>query len=204
MNCKIEGCKCEKIFAKGLCQRHYNQMRKYGKVSDQTNRNENDIIINGNVAIMDLYDTKGNKIDETIFDAEDVERVKQYVWHRTDLQRSTYYCRSCKAGQLHRFILNIVDKNIFVDHINHNGLDNRKCNLRICTNQQNICNCNIPKNNKSGHKGVYWSKTRNKWTAQITVNNKTIYLGRYSKLEDAVKARNKAAKEVYGEFANEN
>lgn len=105
--------------------------------------------------------------------------------------------------RLHRLIMNVTDPNIFVDHINHNGLDNRKSNLRICTNQENIRNCITPKNNKSGYKGIYWAKDKNKWTVQITLNNKTKYIGRYEKLEDAIAARKEATKKYYGEFANE-
>lgn len=90
-----------------------------------------------------------------------------------------------------------------IDHINHNGLDNRKCNLRICTNQENICNCEIPKNNKSGCKGVYWAKDKQKWTVQVTINHKTKYIGRYENLEDAIKARQEASKKYYGDFAND-
>lgn len=94
-------------------------------------------------------------------------------------------------------------ENMVIDHINHNGLDNRKCNLRICTNQENICNCEIPKNNKSGCKGVYWAKDKQKWTVQVTINNKTKYIGRYTNLEDAIKARQEASKKYYGDFAND-
>ena len=73
------------------------------------------------------------------------------------------YCKSNSAGQLHRFILNLTKENTeIVDHINGDPLDNRKNNLRLCTNQENIRNCKIPKNNKSGHKGVYWCSNRNK------------------------------------------
>lgn len=53
--CKIEGCKCEKVFAKGYCNRHYNQMRKYGKISDRINRNEHIFRIEGDVAYVDIY-----------------------------------------------------------------------------------------------------------------------------------------------------
>lgn len=173
------------------------------KISDQINYGENNIVIKEDIAIMDLYDTCGNKIDEVIFDAEDVEKLKGISWYRVDSQRSTYYCHSNKSGRMHRFILGITDKAIIVDHINHNGLDNRKCNLRTCTNQQNICNQLLPKNNKSGHKGVYWSNERCKWVAQITVNNKTKALGRFNTIEEAVKVRNEVAKKYYGEFANE-
>ena len=201
--CTVQGCKCNKIFAKNMCQRHYTQMRKYGKISDQINNGENIINIINGVAVMDLYDKCGNKIAETIFDIEDIDKIKNHTWNRTDLQRSTYYCRSNKVGRLHRFILDVTDKSIIVDHINHNGLDNRRCNLRICTNSQNLCNCNLPKNNKSGHKGVYWDSTRSKWNTQITLNGKCVHLGRFDNIEDANKARNNAAKKYYKEFANE-
>ena len=82
-------------------------------------------------------------------------------------------------------------------------MDNRKSNLRICSNQQNICNCELAKNNTSGVKGVYWAKDKQKWTVQVTINNKTKYIGRYSTLEEAIKAREEAAKKYYGEYAYE-
>lgn len=181
-------------------------MRRYGKIfkysyKDKTNHIE---LLDDHAEIY-LINKNNEVCGKTLIDLEDVEKVKHIKWHRTDLQRSTYYCSSsnCKIKKLHRLIMEVSDPNIVVDHINHNGLDNRKSNLRICTNQQNICNCNIPKNNKSGHKGVYWAKDKHKWTAQITINNKTKYLGRYDNIEDAIEARKKAAKEYYGEFANE-
>ena len=167
--CRVKGCTCSKIKAKGYCARHYNQMLKYGKISDRINGNINNITIKDEIAIIDLYDTMGNKIGETIIDAEDVELVKQYSWSLSK-GRHTQYCKS---------------------------------NLRICTNQENICNCEIPKNNKSGCKGVYWAKDKNKWTVQVTINNKTIYIGRYTNLEEAIEARKEASKKYYNEFAND-
>ena len=176
-------------------------MLKYGKISDRINGNINNITIKDEIAIIDLYDTIGNKIGETIIDAEDVELVKSYSWSLSK-GRHTQYCKSNQVGQLHRLVMN-APKGMVVDHINHNGLDNRKSNLRICTNQENICNCEIPKNNKSGCKGVYWAKDKNKWTVQVTINNKTIYIGRYTNLEEAIEARKEASKKYYNEFAND-
>lgn len=199
--CKVKGCTCSKIKAKGYCSRHYNQMLKYGKILDRINSNTNNITIKDEIAIIDLYDTIGNKIGETIIDAEDVDLVKQYSWSLSN-GRHTQYCKSNQVGQLHRLVMN-APKGMVVDHINHNGLDNRKSNLRICTNQENICNCEIPKNNKSGCKGVYWAKDKNKWTVQVTINNKTIYIGRYTNLEEAIEARKEASKKYYNEFAND-
>ena len=201
--CKIEGCICDKIFAKDLCYRHYNQLKKLGKITDRLNYNLNNITIKKDMAIIDLYDRHDSKIAECIIDVEDVDKIKNFGWHLEKSGRYTNYCSSYKLGAIHRYLMNVKDSSIVVDHINQNGLDNRKCNLRVCTNQNNICNCKIPKNNKSGCKGVYWSKDKNKWTVQITINNKTKYIGRFSSYEDAVKARKEASKQYYGEFAND-
>lgn len=200
--CKVEGCLEEKIFAKGYCARHYNQMRKYGRISDRINKGEHKIRIEGDVAYVDIYDKTDMKIAECIIDSEDINIVKLSTWSLSN-GRHTQYCKSNELGPLHRVILGITDSSIVVDHINHNGLDNRKCNLRTCTNQENICNCEIPKNNKSGCKGVYWAKDKQKWTVQVTINNKTKYIGRYDNLEDAIKARQEASDKYYGEFAND-
>ena len=201
--CKVDGCK-NVVLANGVCSKHYSQLRKYGKIfkysyRDKTNHIE---IVDAEIFLID----KNNEIcAKAIIDIEDIDKVKDIKWHRSDLQRSTYYCMSNnkKWRRLHRLILNIDDPKLVIDHINHNGLDNRKSNLRICTNSENICNQHLPKNNKSGHKGVYWCKEKHKQAAQITVNRKTIPLGRYKTLEEAIEVRNRKAKEIYGEFANE-
>lgn len=200
--CKVIGCKEETIFAKGYCARHYNQMRKYGRISDRINKGEHSIRIEGEIAYVDIYDKTDMKIAECIIDTEDIEIIKMSTWSLSN-GRHTQYCKSNELGPLHRLIMQVSDSNIIIDHINHNGLDNRKCNLRICTNQENICNCEIPKNNKSGCKGVYWAKDKQKWTVQITINNKTKYIGRYNTLEEAINARREASKQYYGKFAND-
>jgi hypothetical protein len=200
--CKVEGCISNTIRANGYCSRHYYQINKYGKILDRINRDTNVIHIKDTYAIIDLYDRIGNKICETLIDLEDIPKVKSIGWHLTPNKRNTRYCISNKGVLLHRLLMDDPE-GMVIDHINHNGLDNRKCNLRICTNQENICNCEIPKNNKSGCKGVYWAKDKQKWTVQITINNKTKYIGRYENLEDAIKARQEASKKYYGDFAND-
>lgn len=91
-----------------------------------------------------------------------------------------------------------------VDHINGDGLDNRKSNLRICNGSQNRCNKGKPKNNTSGYKGVTWHTPNKKWVAQIAVNGKHSYIGSFKTKEEAAKAYNKKAKELHGEFARLN
>lgn len=203
--CSVENCH-NKVVAKGLCSKHYTQLRRYGKIfkyskSDKTNHIE---ILEDHAEIF-LIDKNNEVCAKALIDLDDVDKVKNIKWHRSELQRSTYYCLSNDSEwkRIHRLIMGVTDKNIIVDHINHNGLDNRKSNLRVCTSGQNTCNCLTSKNNKSGHKGVYWSKERKKWCAQISINNKTKGLGRYDTIEEAIEAREKAAKEYYGEFANE-
>lgn len=201
--CSVENCH-NKVMAKGLCSKHYSQLRRYGKIFKYSSRDKtNHIEILEDHAEIFLIDKNNEICAKALIDLDDVDKVKNIKWHRSDLQRSTYYCISNNSEWLHRLIMGVTDKDIIVDHINHNGLDNRKSNLRICTSGQNTCNCLTSKNNKSGHKGVYWSKERKKWCAQISINNKTKGLGRYDTIEEAIEAREKAAKEYYGEFANE-
>ena len=101
---------------------------------------------------------------------------------------------------MHRLIID-CPVNMQTDHINGNGLDNRKSNLRVCYNYQNARNQKLRPNSNSGFKGVSLIKDRNKWVAQIKVNGKVKYLGAYTLKEEAARAYNKAAKELFGEFA---
>ena len=100
---------------------------------------------------------------------------------------------------LHRLLLSPPD-GYEVDHINGNSLDNRRCNLRLCTRQQNNGN-QRPRRHSSIYKGVYWNKEHQKWQAKITVNYRNIDLGRYKDEEAAAEAYAKAARRHFGEFA---
>lgn len=203
--CNVNECE-NKVFAKGLCRKHYDQMRKYGKTfrycwADKTNPIE---YFEDHAEI--LLINKNNEIAaRTIIDLDDVDKVKNIKWHVSNNRDKNFYVdtnMNIPEKRLHRLIMN-CPKEFIIDHINGNPLDNRKCNLRICTNQQNICNCDIPKNNKSGCKGVYWSKQYKVWIAQVTINNKTKRIGQSTNYEDAVKMRIEAAKKYYGEYAND-
>lgn len=79
-----------------------------------------------------------------------------------------------------------------VDHINGDRRDNRSCNLRIVSHTENMRNCALSRRNKSGKTGVSWNKVHNKWQAAICVNRKTIPLGMYENIDDAVQARRDA------------
>ena len=104
----------------------------------------------------------------TIVDDEDYNYINLHKWC-VSKDKNTYYARRTnKLGKtipMHRIIMNPPgDKQIdHINHINHNGLDNRKENLRICTNAQNIMNSKARFDNTSGVKGVYWYKIHRKW-----------------------------------------
>lgn len=107
---------------------------------------------------------------------------------------------------VHRIIYYLytkTDPELFtIDHIDGNTLNNAVTNLRLATNTENQRNrTSKNKNNKSSYKGVTWDKNRNKWLAQISVNGKNKFLGRYDSLEKAASTYDKAALIYYGEFS---
>lgn len=105
---------------------------------------------------------------------------------------------------MHRVIMGDVEGK-FVDHINHNGLDNRKANLRFATAQQNTWNKRKQKGNYSSqYKGVHWVKSEKNWRALITCNKKMIYIGRFDDETAAAMAYDEKAKELFGEYASLN
>ncbi len=139
-----------------------------------------------------------------LVDNEDFEWLSQWKWCAWKGGNTRYVIRGIsnryikKAIRMHRIILDAPD-NLEVDHINHNGLDNRRCNLRICTRseqQHNRCN---QKNSTSGFKGVYYFKS--KWMSRICYKGKRVYLGWFSNKIEAAKAYDRKALELFGEFA---
>lgn len=109
--------------------------------------------------------------------------------------------RNMRRFAMHRVILE-APKGMEVDHINHNTLDNRRENLRLCERFQNNGNRGVGRHNKSGLKGVNFD--RNRWKAEISVKNKTVYLGRFKTKEDAGRAYDVAAINHFGQFARTN
>ncbi len=144
---------------------------------------------------------------KAIVDNNIYEELRKHRWYtfnglKTDYAASKIGLRG-KTVFMHRMILP-PPKGMFVDHINHNGLDNQRNNLRICDASQNQQNRGKNKSNLTGYKGVSWDKTRNKWKAQIMINRKQLCIGRYKTAEEAAHAYDKAAKELHGEFAETN
>lgn len=142
-----------------------------------------------------------------LVDDDDFDKLKIYKWH---IAKSKYgKCYAVKSDihhgkiMMHRFILS-APPDLMVDHINGNGLDNRKENLRLCTATQNQRNRDKTKQNKSGYKGVSFHQEKRKFIAQIQVNEISIYIGQYDDAKEAAKAYDEAAKKYFGEFARTN
>ena len=105
---------------------------------------------------------------------------------------------------MHKFIMGENSKKPHTDHIDGNGLNNQRSNLRQCTNEENCMNRQPRKNCSSDYKGVQLNKLTNKWLAQIKVQGKNIYLGLFGIEEDAGIAYDTAAIKYFGEFSKLN
>jgi len=163
----------------------------------------------GHIRCPMIYNIKGDYVEcvnpntKSIFliDREDLEKINYTLWYK-QTDRNGYVINGF-SEKLHRIIMN-APKGVIIDHINGNTLDNRKCNLRICTHSQNSCNSKRRVDNTSGYKGVTFRKgsKTNKWAAHIGINGVNKALGCYPTPEEAYAAYCKAAKELHGEFAN--
>jgi hypothetical protein len=154
-----------------------------------------------------------------IVDDEDYEELNKYKWIVTDSNRSkTFYAARYvgknengiyllehrkKVVKMHSILMN-TPKGMTVDHINCNGLDNRKKNIRLCSFAENKRNSSLSKNNSSGYKGVSWHNTMRKWRARISFKNNLIVLGYFFNKKEEASTYNEAAKKYHGEFANLN
>lgn len=134
------------------------------------------------------------------------EWLNSYKWHASKgyaVRWSPYTLGTRHAIYMHRFILGLgLEDERQVDHINHNKLDNRECNLRACSRGENQCNTKARAcEAHSRFKGVSWHRRECKWVAYIRFEQKLVHLGYYSNEESAAKAYDKAATEKFGEFA---
>lgn len=153
---------------------------------------KNNFEIHGNVAY--LYDCHGDRI---IIDAEDLQKVGRYRW-RCRKNCGGYVVGNGEKKQklyLHRFVMGVTEFSKKVDHINHDVRDNRKENLRVCTNRENSMN-----RSSQSDEGVSYRKDKKKWRAYINLHYKQISLGHFCTKEEALEARKKAVEKYYGDY----
>lgn len=132
-------------------------------------------------------------------DNEDFDKLKDINW-----SFNNGYAYHSRRGMMHRLILG-CNRDMLVDHINPEAtLDNRKYNLRIVDKSKNAMNSRPRKGYSSKFKGVCWCNRSCKWRSYIVIHGKQTHIGYFSEEEDAVKAYDAKAKELFGEFARLN
>jgi hypothetical protein len=138
-----------------------------------------------------------------LVDARDYYRLAKFAWHASGPAKNKLYAarrEGPKAIMMHRMIMDAPD-HLFVDHIDHNGLNNCRSNLRLCTPAQNRHNSLSIKTGTSKYKGVGWDKDRKKWRVGVRLNNKRHHVGHFTDEIAAARAYDEKAKELHGEFA---
>lgn len=134
-----------------------------------------------------------------LIDDLDYEKVSKYRWCAV-LSRGKWYAGRMNNGRMHSFILG-KKKGKEVDHIDGDGLNNQRKNLRFASHKENSRNCKLYKTNKSGHKGVSWHSFHKKWHVQCRVDSKNYHLGYYDNVEEAVKVYQRFSKKHHKKFS---
>ncbi len=147
-----------------------------------------------------------------LVDDEDYGELSKFKWHAVRSHGTFYAYRRARKGErsntnqiaMHRQILGIIGEPFITDHENHNGVDNRRFNIRKCTPGQNMQNKSAHKNGTSKYKGVHKSRKSNRWTASIQDNGNHIHIGTYDTEKVAAKRYDEKAIELFGKFAYTN
>lgn len=149
-----------------------------------------------------------------IVDDSDFEWLSRFKWRALTCKDNPHCCyaitgdyvkeKGQKAMLMHRIILG-AHAGVEVDHINNNGLDNRRINLRICSHAENIRNQSVQNGKKSSkYRGVSLHKATGSWTAQIQMRKTKYHLGYFKSESDAAVSYDKKAKQIFGQFAKTN
>lgn len=151
-----------------------------------------------------LFDIHGNEI---MVDDNQYDYLSKFSWHISPQGYAKKNKSKSPNGDhgilMHRMVLG-AKAGEQVDHIDGNKLNNQLENLRLCSFSSNQANSKIKSNNTSKYKGVTFDSSRNKWIAQIMINRKHKFLGRFNSPIDAAREYNNAAIHYFGEFANIN
>lgn len=192
-----------------LCSKHMHQLHKYGKFLDniqRTNSDLNDYKIDyrHKTVTFNMYNQKNLFTASFIADLEDIEKLKYHKWR---LGTFGYAITGLPARGTQRNASHVVlgidsrKTDLVVDHINGNTLDNRKCNLRVITQQRNLLNRRQTESFNAPAKGIYWDKSRSRWASEITFNGFKIHFKRQRKIGVAAFQRYAAEKILFKEFS---
>lgn len=136
-------------------------------------------------------------------DSDMLEKIESISFYRCRQGYKNEYLMDSKGIKLHEYLFPHKD-GLEVDHINLDTFDNRRCNIRYCSHQQNQINQPLQKNNTSGVSGVSWYAPRNKYRARIKISQREIHLGYYKTFIEAVQARNVGMSCMFGEYGRYN
>lgn len=177
--CKVEWCNAKEcISGKGYCRLHYNQIRKYGTITNyRTRGNRNEYINKGDYSILQILNSNGEVKADVLVDTEDVEMLKHYSFRYEDGKYVKTVVKN-KTLYLHRLLLNYYS-DLEIDHINRNKLDNRKCNLRIVNRKVNA-------NNITRKDTCYITKIKRNLNKPYCLKIKGKYIGYYKTLDEAL------------------
>lgn len=148
---------------------------------------------------------------EATVSESDYDHLSQFKWRAfwNKNTQSFYAVRSAiRDGKracvmMHREILGLAGgRHNPVDHINHDTLDNRRENIRVCTIAQNRANCRIPRSNTSGSKGVTWHTATKKWRARLFIDKRSVSLGLHNTKQQAEEAYRDGCRTHFGEFSH--
>ena len=175
------------------CNKHYQSAYRYGTPFGRPRVSKNTYTIDKGVA--KLLTTKGETF---LVEQNDLEKTLLYTWC---FSKTGYLVANIngKVTKLHRYLLNPAENEV-VDHINGDPSDNRRVNLRVCTQLENGKNLGIKKCNTSGAAGIRMTP-HGRYNVRITINNTEIHVGNYRTMETAMKARKAAEQKYFGAFA---
>lgn len=142
-----------------------------------------------------------------LVDDEDYEELSKYKWCAVRYWNNFYAKRYIRKNgkrameYMHREIMEAVGRACEVDHIDGDGLNNQRANLRICTHNENTLNLQMNRRNTSGYKGVSFDRKRNRYQAYIRVRYRSYHIGRYKTSIEAAIAYDDVARKIHGKFA---
>lgn len=192
-DCTVPGCgkKCRSSGAT-YCEKHYGHMRYHGRILTRTPTEHNNYVIHGDYVEVYLYgEDPETPVNSFYIDTTDLDKVMEYVWGH--IKKAGYVLTRPNGGTmyLHRYLMDCTDPDLVVDHINGNPLDNRRSNLRVTTPQGNA------RNKHNNPKNYYYNSARGAWCVNISIDNRTVYLGGYATEEEAMTASQEARKKYY-------
>ena len=194
-----------------LCSKHKHQILKYGYPLDNNPRTVNDlndytIDYELGCVYFNVYNQKCSKVGFFAVDLCDIELVKYHKWRLSSFGHVVTGRGPVNIRDLSHIILGIpkeLDSVTIVDYKDGDPTNNRRYNLRVCTQQDNLLNKSFMSTNTTGIIGVSYDKARNVYAPEIRYRNKRLHLGRYKSIEEAAYVRFVAEQLLFKEFANE-